>query len=77
MNENHKPLDEVGKPPFSAHDFRSFGLSKIAYIRAVTQGNDTAYTIHAADGKTLATEESYMRAQAIILQNDLIPVALH
>lgn len=61
----------------SQQDFLDLGVHNIAYIRPVIANNTQQYAIHAADGTSLSTLESYEKALGTIIQNDLQAVTLH
>ena len=62
----------------SSGDFAAFGLSDVAYVRQIkTEEGETAYAIHAADGRPVAVMEDRDVAFAAIRQNDLEPVSVH
>jgi len=65
-----------GMPPeiMSSTDFTNWGLSVVAYIRHLDQGN---WTIHAADGTAIGSAPTRDTAFAVVRQNDLEPVSVH
>jgi len=73
---------DAGKqhPKLSDDEFGKIGLKHIAYARFdnSSQANQLqTVNIFAADGSALGHAASIDQAHGIILQNDLIPVAVH
>jgi hypothetical protein len=62
----------------STGDFAAYGLSDVAYVRPFkTDDGETAYAIHAADGRAVAVMADREVAFAAIRQNELEPVSVH
>lgn len=61
----------------SDHDLAVLGLQYVAYVKPVTVGGDTAYSIHAADGTEIAVIGDRDVALATIRQHDMEPVCVH
>ena len=57
--------------------FRSLGLSKVAYTRPATMDDgEEGCTIYAADGSLLAVVDDMETAWGAIVQNDMVPASL-
>lgn len=61
----------------SSHDFLTFGLHHVAYIRHVYNDGEGAYAIHAADGTSLSVLETLDEALKIIHHNQLEFASVH
>lgn len=64
----------------TATEFLGIGLHQIAYIRPINagdEGDDAAFSIHAADGTQLSVTGTYNEAVMAARTNDLFPVTLH
>lgn len=80
MNTNHNQPAPAGRQAharLSEQEMRALGLTQVAYIRRVTDGTDFSFAIFAADGTPLGMQPNLTKAHGLILQNDLVPVALH
>ena len=60
----------------SNQDFLAFGLNQIAYIRPENVMGRTVYTLHGADGASLAVIDNFDAAVMAVRQNDMEPVTL-
>lgn len=60
----------------SAHDFKTFGLHHIAYIRPTTVDGRNVAELRAADGDLLAVYDSVPFAAIDAKRNDLEPVLI-
>ncbi len=58
-------------------DFTEWGLSEVAYIKAVEMDGRTVYAVFAANGQQLGLMENRNAAYAAMFENDLDPIALH
>lgn len=63
--------------PLSQQDFAEFGLSEMAYVKAVRHHASTSYAIHAADGTPLWQFDDRDVACAALRQQDMEPVSVH
>jgi hypothetical protein len=62
----------------SSGDFAAYGLADFAYVRPIkTEDGETAFAIHAADGRAVAVMADREVAFAAIRQNELEPVSVH
>ena len=61
----------------SAQDLMILGLQEVAYIKPVVIDGQTAYAVHAADGREVTVMSSRDVALAAIRQNDLEPLSVH
>lgn len=69
------PEDQLRK--ISAHDFLTFGLHQVAYIRPVHVEGQPAWSLHAADGTALTVQDNQNLAAVMARQNNLEPVSLN
>lgn len=58
------------------HDWLSFGVGAIAYVRAVQVEGETVFAVHAADGTPLSVARNFDLACATVRQSDMEPVAV-
>jgi hypothetical protein len=58
------------------HDWLSFGVGAIAYVRPVIVEGETVFAVHAADGTPLSVARSFDLACATMRQGDMEPVAV-
>jgi hypothetical protein len=58
-------------------DFLSFGLNRIAYIKPVSHDDRIVYSLHAADGQLLTTQETPEIVVMMAKDNHLAPVIVH
>ena len=61
----------------SVQDFKDFGMHQIAYIRPISNGNTTSYSVHSADGEKISIMDTLDQAIIATRQNELEPVTLH
>jgi hypothetical protein len=61
----------------SSQDFLSLGLSQVAYVKPVSQDDQSYFAIHAADGTQMAVLPSYAAALTVIRQHEMEPLTLH
>ncbi len=61
----------------SDQDMAILGLQDVAYVKPVVVDGQDAYSIHAADGTTIAIMADREVAVATIRQHDLEPVSVH
>ena len=61
----------------STQDLMILGLQEVAYVKPVIADGQTAYAVHAADGREVAIMPSRDVALAAIRQNDLEPLSVH
>ena len=61
----------------SPSDFALMGVHDIAYVKPVVIDGNRAYSVHGADGKSMAVFKDRDVAIAAIIQNDLEPVSVH
>ena len=61
----------------STQDLMILGLQEMAYVKPVVVDGQTAYAVHAADGREVAVMPSRDVALAAIRQNDLEPLSVH
>ena len=63
--------------PMSSQAFAEWGAGAYAYLKPEKDGGVSGYAIYGADGRHLAFVESQETAQALVLQNELVPVFVH
>lgn len=61
----------------SDQDMAILGLQDVAYVKPVVVDGQDAFSIHAADGTTIAIMADREVAVATIRQHDLEPVSVH
>lgn len=61
----------------SAQDFMALGVNDLAYVRAMEVDGQTAFAVHAADGRQLTVLPSRELAFSTVLQNEMTPVSVH
>ena len=61
----------------SDQDMAILGLQDVAYVKPVVVDGQHAFSIHAADGTTIAIMADREVAVATIRQHDLEPVSVH
>ncbi len=61
----------------SDQDMAILGLQDVAYVKPVVVDGQDAFSIHAADGTTIAIMADRDVAVATIRQHDLEPVSVH
>lgn len=61
----------------SDQDMAILGLQDVAYVKPVVVDGHDAFSIHAADGTTIAIMADREVAVATIRQHDLEPVSVH
>jgi hypothetical protein len=61
----------------SSHDFLTFGMQEIAYIKPITLKGIAAFAVHAADGTPLSIMDTLNDALLAVKQNDLEAVVVH
>ena len=61
----------------SDQDLMILGLQEVAYVKPVVVDGQTAYAVHAADGREVAIMASREVALAAVRQNDLEPLSVH
>ena len=61
----------------SSQAFAEWGAGAYAYLKPEKDGGVSGYAIYAADGRHLAFVENQELAQALVLQNELVPVFVH
>jgi hypothetical protein len=76
INKEQNHSSEILKK-LTSRDFLTLGIHDVAYVKAVTVENRTAYAIHAADGTPLSVMGDMSAAVGLILNNELEPVTLH
>lgn len=64
-------------PGISAEELIAWGVKDVAYIRPEKEKGEHVYVIHAAEGTRLAVADTHVKAQALILRNDMKPCVLH
>ena len=60
-----------------AADFAALGVQQVAYVKAVAQGSELRFEIHAADGTAVALMDSIDVALAAVRQHGLEPLRVH
>jgi hypothetical protein len=75
MTMNRNELERLKH--ISSQEFAHWGLQELAYIRRVTDKDQPAYSVHAADGTPMAMMQSFDVAQAAVRQYDLEPLSVH
>lgn len=73
-NEDEKLLAPVAS---SEVNLAELGMNHVAYVKAVIVNGVPGFTIHAADGTTVALAADKELAIAAVIQNDMMPVSLH
>lgn len=58
-------------------DLAALAVDHIAYVKSVSNQDDIAYAIHAADGTELAVMADRDVAFAAVRQNGMEPVSVH
>ncbi|AQS89461.1 hypothetical protein AA101099_1649 [Neoasaia chiangmaiensis NBRC 101099] len=58
-------------------ELRNLGMSKLAYVKAVTFEGEDAFAIHAADGTPMALAEDRDSAVEAIIDHEMIPAWIH
>lgn len=58
-------------------DLRTFGLGELAYVRRIVIQGQTLYSVHGADGSTLAVLDTQDTAKISIRNNDMVAVSIH
>ena len=61
----------------STQDLMALGLTDLAYVKSVTQGETELFAIHAADGRQVALLPNRDAAEMTIRQHKLEPVSVH
>ncbi|MEM7225897.1 MAG: DUF1150 family protein [Pseudomonadota bacterium] len=61
----------------TTQDLMALGLTDVAYVKSVTQGDTELFAIHAADGRQVALLPNRKAAETTIRQNNLEPVSVH
>ena len=84
--ENHNDNNQINLAPatMSEEDFARWGVDLAAYIKTVDvvdeTGQDTgetAWAIHAADGRHLGFAETRDLAMAAVIREEMQPVSVH
>ena len=61
----------------SSADLTSLGVGELAYVKQVSQNDERAFAIHAADDTPLAVVTDRDEAFVVVRQNDLEPMSVH
>ena len=61
----------------SAAQLAMLGMEEIAFVKPVMTEQGPAFSIHAADGTTIAIATDVKLAAAAIIQNDMQPSLVH
>lgn len=77
--DNDNDQNQEVSPPVihSEIDLANWGINDVAYVKSATINGQSGFTIHAADGTTVALATDKELAIAAVIQNDLQPVSLH
>ncbi len=70
--DHAEPITQI-----STQDLMILGLQEMAYVKPVVVDGQTAYAVHAADGREVAVMPNRDVALAAIRQNDLEPLSVH
>ena len=73
--ESHKTVNP--SRGMTAHDFASWGMQDIAYIKRVVINDEVGWSIHGADGTSIGLAHDRALAFAAVRQHDLEPVSVH
>lgn len=71
-NQHHHPFKTL---PQSA--FLALGIDEVAYVRPQVDGDRVTWVVHRADGVPVTAKGAYGEAAGMILQNDMVPLAVH
>ncbi|GAB6853739.1 DUF1150 family protein [Asaia astilbis] len=58
-------------------DLKEFGMSRVAYVKAVVYEGESAFAIHAADGTPMALAEDRSSAFEAIVDHEMVPAWVH
>ena len=61
----------------SSKDFMMFGIDHVAYIRPVSIGKRTVFSIHMANGSELGVVENESSAHIALQLSDIQPLTVH
>jgi hypothetical protein len=77
MNEDSHKTAQNPTRGMSAHDFASWGVEDIAYIKRVVTNEQVGWSIHGADGASIGLAHDRDLAFAAVRQHDLEPMSVH
>ena len=58
----------------ASQDFTNWGTDTVAYLKPEHQDGIAGYAIYSADGQHLAFVEDRNHANALVMENELVPV---
>lgn len=70
-------MQETAKNSIVGQAMANLGIAHMAYIKPVSNGKESGYAVHAADGTQLAVFATQEAAYFTAKQHDLEPVRLH
>jgi len=70
-------FDTVNLRRLSSKDLAGLGVKDLAFVKTVAVNDETAYSVHAADGTQVALMADREVAFAAIRQHGLEPVSVH
>ena len=75
MNNSQNAADMLRS--ISVHDFKSFGLEQIGYVRPVVVENRHGFALYGADGRLLTMQDTADMAALVARHNGLEPMMVH
>jgi hypothetical protein len=72
--ENRINYENFPHLSMATQDFANWAIETIAYLKPEHEGGVSGYAIYSADGRHLAFAEDLKIAQALVLQNELVPM---
>lgn len=69
--------DTLNLGQISDQDFLAWGITHLAYIKAVEVNGQRGFAVHTADGQQVAILPSHEMAEIHIRRHDLEPLSVH